>query len=334
MRQFVRSVDSMNKYIGHSSQISSVEEHILVGGKGNGMRLLEVRTGGGLDFTVSLDRSADISRLSFKGVNIGYFAPCGYVAPAFYDNKGAGFLKSFTAGFFTTCGLTAVGSPCTDEGEELPLHGNISNTPAEQVCYEKKDGKIIIKATVRDASLFGNQLLLTRTYEAKEGGNSIVITDVCENIGNSESPFMTLYHFNIGYPMLSETSVVEIPAERVVPRDAHAAEEMVNFLKMEKPQPGFVERCYYHTVKSENGISKVGISNPDAGVKMTMEYDSNALPEFTEWKMMGEYEYVLGLEPGNCTADGRDVMRREGKLKFLKPGERATHRIKITFEEM
>ena len=124
-----------NKYIGHENQIYGVEEMRLVGGKADGMRILNVRNASGLEFTVSLDRCADISRLNFKGDNMGYFAPCGYVAPQYYDDKGAGFLKSFTAGFVTTCGLTAVGNPCTDDGEELPLHGTISHVPAENVCY-------------------------------------------------------------------------------------------------------------------------------------------------------------------------------------------------------
>ena len=92
----------MNKYIGHRSQLYGVESVRLDGGKGDGMRLLQVKNGKGLEFTVSVDRCADISRLSLDGVNFGYFAPCGYVHPKYYDNKVSGFLKSFTAGFFTT----------------------------------------------------------------------------------------------------------------------------------------------------------------------------------------------------------------------------------------
>ena len=61
----------MNKYIGHDSQVYGIEEHRLVGGKGDGMRLLQVRNGKGLDFTVVVDRCADIYRLSFKGINMG-----------------------------------------------------------------------------------------------------------------------------------------------------------------------------------------------------------------------------------------------------------------------
>ena len=103
-------------YYGHESQLFGVEEYRLTGGKGDGMRLLQVRNGKGLDFTVSADRCADISRLHFRGENCGFFSANGYVAPAYYDDKEAGWLKNFTAGFLTTCGLLAVGSPCTDEG--------------------------------------------------------------------------------------------------------------------------------------------------------------------------------------------------------------------------
>ena len=97
-------------YIGHEQQLFGVEEHRLIGGRGDGMRLLQIRNGSGLEMTISLDRCADLSRLSFGGDNFGYFAPCGYVAPTYYDGNGAGFLKSFTAGFLPG------GSPRTRAG--------------------------------------------------------------------------------------------------------------------------------------------------------------------------------------------------------------------------
>ena len=45
--------------------------------------------------------------------------------------------------------------------------------------------------------------------------------------------------------------------------------------------------------------------------------------------MMGVRDYVLGLECGNCYPDGRDVMRRNGMLKFLEPGESVTYEVKV-----
>lgn len=100
----------MNPYIGHDSQIYGVEEHHLVGGKGAGMRILEVNNGKGIELAVTPDRAGDIARLRFKGINMSYMSPCGYVSPAYYDCIGSNWLKSFTAGFLTTCGLQAVGS--------------------------------------------------------------------------------------------------------------------------------------------------------------------------------------------------------------------------------
>ena len=56
------------------------------------MRLLQVRNGLGLEFTVSADRAAD-TRLSMRGVNYSYISPSGHVAPAHYDQQEFGFLK-------------------------------------------------------------------------------------------------------------------------------------------------------------------------------------------------------------------------------------------------
>ncbi len=319
----------MNKYIGHPYQLSGVLEYRLSGGRAEGMRMLRIRNGAGLDFDISIDRCADISTLSFGGANMGYFAPSGYVHPAYYVNRGGEFLKSFTAGFFTTCGLVAVGSPCCDEGEELPLHGSISNTPAECYAYEEDENFITVKATVRDASLFSHQLILKRQYKISKKENVITLSDCIENVGSKESPIMILYHCNMGYPLLSENSQVVIDAEKVTPRNEHAAEDTDNCLKMEKPQADFEERCYYHDIREKNGVAKCGIFNPDIEKGLVLSYNKDTLDRFTEWKMMGEVEYVLGLEPGNCTPDGRDVLRKNGELKFIAPGE--TYKTNVTF---
>lgn len=86
----------MNPYIGHDSQLYGVEEHRLVGGMGDGIRLLEVYNGKGMELTISPDRNGDITRLRFHGINMSYMSPCGYVAPAYYDNIGTNWLKGLS----------------------------------------------------------------------------------------------------------------------------------------------------------------------------------------------------------------------------------------------
>ena len=72
---------------------------------------------------------------------------------------------------------------------------------------------------------------------------------------------------------------------------------------MEKPQRDYEEKCYYHTLSDKPTVS---IFNPDIKKGIKISYDTSELKYFTEWKMMGEGDYVLGLEPGNCLPDGRD----------------------------
>ncbi len=318
----------LNPYIGHETQLRGMEEHRLVGGKGDGMRLLQLRNGCGMEMTVSLDRCADISRLSLDGVNMGYFSPCGYVAPSFYQHTGSDWLKSFTAGFLTTCGLEAVGSPCEDEGEVLPLHGTIGNTPADESCWYEEDGEYVVRACIRDEVLFGRKLRLHRQLRVSLESNTFRIVDTIENTGDKREPVEILYHMNMGYPLLDEDSVVTIPAAEIVPRDAHAAADLANCLKMEKPQAGYQERCYYYKFPDENGIASIYQPKLKKGLKI--QFDATRLDGFVEWKMMGSRDYVLGLECGNCYPDGRDVMRNTGMLKFLEPGEQICYEVTIT----
>ena len=291
------------------------------------MRLFQVWNGQGLEFTVSADRCADISRLKCYGINMGYFSPNGYVAPSYYDDRENGFLKSFTAGFLTTCGLTAVGTPCEDEGEKLPLHGTIGNAPAERIYWKKEKEWIRIYAQIPDEGIFSHKLTMNRIISCSLSENIITIEDSIENRGDKSCPLMILYHINVGYPLLSEYAHLYIPSETVTGRDAHAQEGISQWQQITKPQVGFQEQCFFHTFKKE-GMAQV--FNPAIGQGIEISFDIERLPYFTQWKMMGVRDYVLGLEPGNCHPDGRDKMRREGKLTILEPGENMHYEVKIS----
>lgn len=317
----------MNPYIGHDSQLYGVEEHRLVGGKGDGMRLYEINNGKGLELTVSPDRNGDITRLRYKGINMSYMSPCGYVAPNYYDRVGSNWLNSFTAGFLTTCGLQAVGTPCTDLGEELPLHGSIANTPCENSYFIEEKDCLNIHSITKDESIFGRKLRLTRKIIVSTTENSFVIEDTIENTGDREEPFEILYHMNMGYPLLDEDSILTIPSKDVRGRDNHAGEDIAHWMNMDKPTAGYQERCYYHKFADDKGMAK--IYQPKLNTELTILFNAKELDGFVEWKMMGVRDYVLGLECGNCYPDGRNVMRETGMLKYLQVGEKKTYQVKV-----
>lgn len=323
----------MNKYIGHDSQLYGVEEHRLVGGKGDGLRLYEMHNGCGLDLTVSPDRNCDILRLRYKGINMSYMSPCGYVTPAYYDSIGTNWLNSFTAGFLTTCGLNGVGSPCVDEGEEIPLHGSIANTPCENSYYMEEDGILKVKSVTKDETIFGRKLRLERVISVSTKDNTFSIKDTITNTGDKVEPFEILYHMNMGYPLLDEDSKINIPSVEVIPRDEHAKEGIDEWMNMEKPTQQYQERCYYHKFNQDAGNkTEVSIYQPKLETKLSIAFDAKALDGFVEWKMMGVRDYVLGLECGNCYPDGRDVMRKNGMLKFIKPGETVEYNVVVSLE--
>ncbi|MBO5069276.1 MAG: aldose 1-epimerase family protein [Roseburia sp.] len=321
----------MNPYIGHDSQIYGIEEHRLVGGKGDGLRLYEVNNGKGLMLTVSPDRNGDITRLRFKGINMSYMSPSGYAAPAYFNGFGDNWKVSFTAGFLTTCGLENVSCCCTDDGEELPFHGSIGNRPCEQAYWTEEDGKLVIHTVTKDEVLFGRKLRLERRIEVSTEENSFEICDVVKNTGDRVEPMELLYHMNMGYPLLDEDSIVKISSAEVIPYDDHAAEDIANWMHMEKPTPNCQERCYLHKFADKNG--KASIFQPKLGMGLSITFDTEELDSFVEWKSMGVRDYALGLECGNCYPGGRDIMRKTGMLKFMQPGEVKEYHVKITMME-
>lgn len=319
----------MNKYIGHKTQFYGVELHRLEGGKGDGMRLLEINNGLGLQLVISLDRCADISRLLFKGINYGYMSPVGYVHPSYYNQDK--FLSSFTAGFLTTCGLNNVGSPNEDNGETLPLHGTISNHPVESYNFETKEKEIIITARIVDEEIFSHKLVLSRKYTISLTKNRFTIEDTISNEGSNEYPLEILYHMNMGYPLLSENAELYINSSSIKARNEYALNDIDNWMNISAPINGIDEKCYFHNFEDKNAYA--ALFNKDLGTGVQISFNSDNLKYFTEWKMMGVRDYVLGLEPGNCHPDGRNKMRQEGTLKILKPSEKVTYKVEVNMIE-
>lgn len=210
----------------------------------------------------------------------------------------------------------------------MTLHGTISNTPCHNIYAETDADGIRVKAVIYDSRLFGRNLKLEREYFFPVDKNEMILTDQITNLADTEAPYEILYHCNMGYPLLDEDSVLTVPSAKVTPRNGHAAKGLNAWNKMEVPQAGYEEMCFFHELK---GTAQVSLEQPKLGIGLTMVYNTEHLPYFTEWKMMGQRQYVLGLEPGNCHPDGRAKMRADGKLQVLAPGKTAKHQLTFIF---
>lgn len=324
------------RYTGEYSQLFGIRPYTMTGGRADGVRAFDVRNGAGLEFTVLQDRCLDISALSFKGVNCSYLSKTGIVSPHYYEKDGNGFLRSFYSGMLTTCGLRNVGPPCIDGGEPFTQHGRISGIAAENVAARLETGDhspapMIISGTMREACVFGENMLLHRSIACRPGENRIHISNTVENAGFRREALMLLFHVNIGYPLLDENARLAIPSARVTPRDADAASGLAAWNRCQQPAPGYREQVFYHDLKTDSeGNTSAALINEPLSLGLALHFNTGQLPRFTQWKQMGEGEYVTGLEPCNCFVDGRTAPRNRDVIEYLEPGE--TRRFDLAIE--
>ena len=310
------------KYIGNLSQTGGCRHHTLNEGWGRGMRATDISTGSGLQYTVLPDRGLDISLAGYKGMNLVYLTCNGETHPAFYEPDGLGWLHTFAGGLLTTCGLTYLGSPCNDEGEELGLHGRFSTIPVKQFAdlsdWEGNEYRYKVRGIVEEGFLFGNKMRMEREISSLRGQNVIWLTDKITNFGNKPSPYTILYHMNFGYPLLSEDAELVIDPLTTIPRDNDAVPGIKDFRNFIKPQQDYNEQVFFHKMKgNDDGETIVMVRNKKAGVAVSIKFSIKQLPYINQWKMMGWGEYVLGIEPSNVLCKSRKSLREENALPIF-----------------
>jgi hypothetical protein len=323
-RQMTRA--ELLRYVGDVSQIAGVRRFVLREGREEGVEAAEFATGTGFRFTVLVGRGLDISSADYRGMPLAWRSPTGDTHAAYYEPEGLAWLRSFFGGLVATCGLSSAGAPSTDQGREFGLHGRIGNTPAYAVWADGEwrgdEYHFWIQGKMRESIVFGENLVLTRRIEARLGESRLWIYDRVENQAHEPYPLMILYHINGGYPAVADGGRLLSATVSVRPRDAEAAEGKEEYAKFHAPTPGYKEKVYYHEIAADaNGFVTTALVNDDLGFGFYVKYKKAQLPYFTEWKMMGEGTYVVGMEPGNCLVEGRAKERERGTLQYIQPGE-------------
>ncbi len=331
------SRQELMKCIGDVSQIAGARSCTLESGRAKGVGAVDIKTGGGLSFTVLTDRGLDIAWADYKGMAISYVSKTGVVSPAYFEPSGNDFLRGFFAGLLTTCGLTYMGAACEDQGVNLGLHGRISNIPAEDVCvsneWQGDDFVMKVRGKVRESTVFGENMVLTREIESRMGENRLFIHDCVENCGYDRQPFMLLYHCNFGHPLLGKDTELILKETGVKARDAEAEKGLDICREFEMPTHGYSEQVFYHDlIPNEDGTVMATLFNKsigESGFGIYLRFNKKQLPYMTEWKQMGEGDYAVGLEPATWYPEGRSRARERGELEFLEPGDIKSFDIEI-----
>ncbi len=302
------------KLIGSIEQIGGIKDYTFNDGRKKGVRAIEVNTGV-VCFTVLPDRCMDIANASYKGINVSWISKTGITSPYYYEKDGKNWLRGFYGGLITTCGLENIGSPTEDMG----LHGRMANTPASKVNvfadWVNDEYVMKVSGEMRESSVFGSNLVFKRTITTKLFSSEIEVCDTVVNEGFNEENIALCYHCNFGYPLVREGSKI-----------TNVPEEIADIVA---PIHNIEEECI--EVEHTGDIQISGIENGEIGAYIT--YKRDTLPKFLVWKMMGESEYVVGLEP-RTTNFGGDNIEKHNEYVVIKPFEEYKTELKFNFKDL
>lgn len=328
---FGLAVEDALPRVGSLAQVARIESAVITDGPARGTRRIHVVNGGGLEFDLHPDRALDIGAASFDGIPLAWLSSTGFAGRKSYEPEGRGWLRTFGGGLLTTCGLDTFGPPTDDEEGVVGMHGRIGHLPAELTRVEASPERVIVSGTVRQTAVFAENLVLRRNVSTSVGSSALTVEDTVTNEGSTSSPHMVLYHVNLGWPLLDEGCLVEIPHEAVQPRDADAREGLGNRYEIGAPVPGFREQVFIHIPGAERTAT---LTNKDRKLRFVLRY-SETLPALFEWKMTATQHYVLGLEPANTPEiQGRAAARYAGQLPRLEAGQSVDYRVDLEVERL
>ncbi len=277
----------MERYLGNTEQLCFAREVVGEFGK-----MIYVKCGK-LFLSLNVERALDIYDLDYAGDNLAFKSAVGisgYTAEV-------DFASRFEAGFLYSCGLENIGGPTAT----APTHGTFHFKRCKLTRLEALSNCVIVSGLIDFSSLFGQKLKIRRTYEITQ--NQIVLTDEFVLSVDKTAQIMQLYHFNIGYPMLSEGTEVSFPSQRIEPRNAHSETGMEHKKTFFAPIDGFEEQCYICSCEEE--ACRASVENKKLGRKITFCYDGRTLPKFVEWKSERAGDYALGIEPATTHLDNK-----------------------------
>lgn len=332
--------------ISNPAQLGGIETSILDNGLGRGNRIAWINTGTGLRYKVVFDRGMDIADAFYNQHSLAWLSHGGFTAPQPQSDKGIDWLRTFGGGLLTTCGLSHVGGPEKDKFGERGVHGQISNTPAEIESIIQPDpvaGKMDMSITgiIKETKVFGPSLELRRTISGRLGEPTIKIHDEVINRGNTPTPFMLLYHFNFGYPLVDEGTDILWEGRwqpRFGDKNANIFKEGNDFKKCPAPLDDHLgtgeEVVFIDPEANDAGQCTCGLFNAKIGLKVEINFNKNELPHLINWQHWGKGEYVTGIEPATNPPIGQAQARANKELFFLNPYEIRTFDLAINALEI
>ena len=330
----MNSPRELMKYMGSMQQAAYIRPLTYAEGRSTGLKTYEVKNGP-LVYKLMADKCLDMSELSYKGVNFSFLSKPGLQGRNAYDTAGEEAVRGIMGGMFFTAGVENICAPCRVGGVDYPMHGRMRTTPGEHLCADahwEDDGyHLTASAEMREAALFGENMVLRRRIDTIYGEKTVAITDTFENQSYRDEPLMLLYHINLGWPFLDENLRLYIPTKNITPRDAEAEGHEDGYDRMAPPKDNEPEYVFVHDIQADaNGETCVVAVNEKLGLGLRIAWNIRNLPRFMEWKSTASGDYVIGLEPSNSSVYGRSWHEERDSVHRLAPFDSETNVLTFT----
>ena len=329
--------DDLLRYTGSIQQAAYARRICYDEGRARSLNAVEVKCGP-LRFIAMIDKCLDICEMSWRGEQINFLSKPGLNGRNPFDTHGAEAQRSIMGGLFFTCVFENICAPYTGpDGKEYPMHGRMRTSPAEHISidtrWEGDDYVIRVSGEIREAELFGENLLLRRTICTSLCDPSITVSDEIINEGFRAEPLMLMYHCNLGFPFLTERTRLILPSRKVTPRDEPSAKNAERWQTMDPPRDNETEYVYLHELADKDGRTFAAAVDDAASLGICIEWDRGALPCFGQWKSTASGDYVMGLEPGNAPVYGRAFCEEHGSLPVIAAGQTVRTGLKFSMIE-
>jgi hypothetical protein len=337
--------------VGNLAQVAGVQLLSHEEGYARGSRFLDFRTGSGLRFSVNVDRGMDPGFAEFNGASLAWLPPKIFPAPSFWENDDHAWVRFILGGLCNTAGLVTIGNPQTVDVSHFKFHSRhedrygthdrVAILPASHFNFgESWEGERCVlwaEGSVRQEIVYGENLLLTRRYEAEVGTSTFTIRDVVRNDGFYPTPHQLLYHFNIGYPVVDEgaellAAVTGKVGGSIFDEQQSSSERYRHFTGPE--ERFFAEGYELPMAVGADGWAAAAVVNRgfkglDGGLGVSLRYNTGTLPVYLEWRMMGEGLYAVGMEPSTNGFQTIPELIEAGYPIMMEPGEERVYELAV-----
>lgn len=314
----VYSQSDIKAHCGDFSQIAGIVSAELTDCVGRGRRILNFRTGSGLNFTVTPDAGLDIAAAEYKGVNLAL------VAPADIYTDSISWERGVAGGLLVTAGMTTISA----EAARSTLSHGTNRKPATGVSSDafwlENDYHLVARGEIHEIVPGFGHLRRRRSITVVAGEPVIHIKDTVTNLGAERIPLQIAHRIQPGFPIVAATARFTAGSKFVTPLDSEAKDDKELHRFCQPPADHYRDKMFIHQCQpTKDRVCRAAVVNPsfNEGLGIGLTYSSDTLPHLTQWKMMRSGLYTMTMEPCNAYEVSEDKLKAHGILQYLEPEE-------------